>query len=110
MDAGAEETVDAYAGDRPGELLRVSRRGVSLLADGVERWHADHADIRSVSTVRWVRDGVVHDAVHVCAVDGRDRHFLVATTDVSNDYDAEFAEAVADALAAAVRRAGGLPR
>lgn len=99
---------ETFAGAHPGELLQVSADGVALLADGEPRWHAPHTDIRAVLAVRRVSDGVVHDAVHVCTTDGHDRHFLVATSLVSNDYDAEFSEAAADAIADRLRRAAGL--
>ncbi len=54
------------------------------------------------------REGFVDDAIHICTRDGRDRHFLVASTAVRDDYGAEFSEAVADAVATSVRRAAGL--
>lgn len=109
MDAsGREEAVRTFTGARAGERLLVSEQGVSLEADGRETWHVPHQEIRSVVCVRRVRDDLIHDAVHVCTTGGRDRHFIVATSRVDDDYDSEFSEAVADAVAASLRRAAGL--
>ena len=108
MDASADDTVMSFAGARPGECLRVTARGVCLEVDGRRLWATRHDAIRAVLTIRRVSDGWVHDAVQVCATDGDDRHFLVATSMVDDDYDAEFSEAVADAVAESVRRAVGL--
>ncbi len=97
-----------FRGARSGEHLHISAGGVTLVADGERRWHAPFSDIRSVLAVRRVRERFVDDAIHICTRDGRDRHFLVASTAVRDDYGAEFSEAVADAVATSVRRAAGL--
>ena len=97
-----------FDGVRAGERLLVSDQGVSLQVDGLCTWHVPHHDIHSVVCVRSVDEGLIHDAVHVCTKAGPDRHFTVATSRAEDDYDSEFSEAVADAVAASLRRAAGL--
>ena len=103
-----ENTVETFQGARLGERLLVAEDGVTLLSDGEPLWHAAREDIHAVDCTRQVRGWFVDDIVHVGAHGGDEHRFLVASSDMDDDYDCEFAEAVADAIAESIRRAAGL--